>query len=783
MQNRLFPSRFDLDSSSLVLKLALSFVAILLFLICWRVWDLGPMHTDDATWILFGQNHAKDVVGEWAKEQGRIWAYVSGSLMLYTLKAQGTIWGEVLRLGSFVLFFMSFFFYLSRIAGNRFAVLSASVFAAFFALKWDGSILVTYPLLTWVAATAFISSLYLARQYVQTGRRGFVIFSILLFLFSLFNHEGVTVLFVLLFLSHAIFLNHQFDSSSVFIGLRALHIRNRSASVFLGFFIASLTYAALYIAWKHFHPSIYDGHVVTEFNLHRFVTTLFHFSMSGSALYEFFSPYVLAFNDPVSGSSETITYYLTWNLQSFLHQPLALAACCITLFLFYTAISSKEKKQKSVLSLRGVVLVGLTIAILPIVPVALTAKYQAWVMEGQARAYSHTIFSHFGWSCVYAAGILGLFNFLQNAAIVRKLAMIMVLGFSGLLTAQAFTANDDKAADMRLEARRWKMVDDMTKMNRDFFHSTKILSPRLNGGSRFTPLWQSYWSDYVMAKFNEKISILSVGVDLDEPFDHVALHDANYDKIAGSFVALMTATPQHAGEDTRILVYLENGISSETDTYVVHFKNLRGEAQQIRVNQQMFDIQHPNWIVIQRADVIPSSVRLTRLDKKNQVLELCAFRAKVGVNIRISEKVANGIKAEKLYFHNSQNRHIGWHGAELNGMWSSQPVASLLIPRSILSDGDKTLRFEMATLVSMGAPGETQTVSVQVQNQTLGEWTFSSTEIPKDMRIVVPAQLRNLRKDIELNIVVSKLLNPAKLKLSQDGRDLGVYLHAIEISE
>nr|WP_315468983.1 hypothetical protein [uncultured Undibacterium sp.] len=740
------------------------------------------MHTDDATWILFGQNHAKDVVGEWAKEQGRIWAYVSGSFMLYTLKAQGTIWGEVLRLGSFVLFFMSFFFYLSRLAGNRFALLSASIFTAFFAVKWDGSILVTYPLLTWVAATAFIASLYLARQYVQTGRRGFLIFSIFLFLFSLFNHEGVTVLFVLLFLSHAVFLNHQFDNSSVVVGVRKLQIRHRGASVFLGFFIASLTYVALYIAWKHFHPSIYDGHVVTAFDLHRFVTTLFHFSMSGSALFEFFFPYVLAFNDPVSGSSETITYYLTRNLQRSLHQPIAFAACCITLFLFYTAISSKAKEQKSVLSLRGVVFVGLTIAILPIVPVALTAKYQAWVMEGQARAYSHTIFSHFGWSCVYAAGILGLFNYLQNAAVIRKLAMIIVLGFSGLLAAQAFTANDDKAADMRLEARRWKTVEEIVEINRDFFHASKILSPRLNSGSRFTPLWPSYWSDYADAKWNEKISILSVGADLDEQLDNVALHDANYDKIARSFVALMTSAPQHAGEDTRILVYLEHGISSQTDTYVVQFKNLRGEAQQIRVNQQKLDMQHPNWIVIQRADVIPSSVRLTRLDEKNQIRELCAFHSKVGVKIRISDRHANANKNEELYFHNAQNRYTGWHSAELNGMWSSQPVAHLSIPHSALKDGDTTLRFEMSTLVSMGAQGETQTVSVQVQNQSLGEWTFLNTDIPKDMLIVVPEHLRNQAKGIDLNLLVSNVLSPAKLKMNQDSRGLGVYLHAIEIS-
>lgn len=767
------------------MKLALSFIATLLFLICLRVWDLGPMHTDDATWILFGQNHAKDVVGEWAKEQGRIWAYVSGGLMLYTLNAQGTLWGEVLRLGSFVIFFVSFFLYIARIAGKRFAVLSASIFTAFFALKWDGSILVTYPLLTWVAATVYIISLYLAHRYIQTGRRGCLIFSILFFLFSLFNHEGVTALFMLLFLLHAFFLNHKIDSSR--ICLLRLQIRDRSASILFGFFSASITYALLYTAWKYFHPSLYDGHIVTEFNLRRFVTTLLHFSMSGSALYEFFSPYVLTFNDPVSGSSATIKYYLSRNLQRALHQPLALAACCMTLFLFYIAISSqfreKMKEKTPLLSFSGLVLIGLSIAILPIIPVALTAKYQAWVMEGQARAYSHTIFSHFGWSCVYAAGLLSLFNALQNALILRRFVMIVVLGFSGLLAAQAFTANDDKAADMRLEGRRWKMVEEMVKINRDFFHASQILSARLNSGSRFTPLWPSYWSDYALAKWNEKISILSVGADLDEQLNNLALHDANYDKLARQFVALMTATPQSPGEATRILVYLENGNSNQTDTYVVHFKNYGGEAQQIRLNQQKFDVQHPNWIVIQSNDVVPNSLRLTRLDEKNQVRELCAFNSKVGVKIRVLDRLAKASETKELYFHNSQNRHRGWHSAELNGMWTSQPVAHLSIPHSLLTDGDKTLRFEMATLVSMGARGETQTVSVQVQNHTLGEWTFSSTEIPKEMRIHVPEYLRNQAKDLELNFVISKVLNPAKLKLNQDSRDLGIYLHTIEIGD
>jgi hypothetical protein len=174
-------------------------IALLLAYLCLRVWDLGPMHTDDAIWALLSHQPDVDPVGNWARSQGRLWAFPIGNLMLLAMSWEGARFDSLVKLGSFAIFFVSFYAVVSSYWGRRTASFTACLFLGLFALRWEGSALTTYPLLLWPSATLCAFAILASRRYFLSGAKIALVLSILFFFTALFNNEGVVVLFCVLF--------------------------------------------------------------------------------------------------------------------------------------------------------------------------------------------------------------------------------------------------------------------------------------------------------------------------------------------------------------------------------------------------------------------------------------------------------------------------------------------------------------------------------------------------------------------------------------------------------
>ena len=759
-------------------------ISILLFLICFRIWNIGVMHTDDAAWVLSAVTPGMNPASDWAHAQGRIWAYVSGSFIFYALGWQGHIWGEILRIGSFVAFFISFFWYISKLTDKRIALLSASLFLSFFMMKWDGSILTTYPLITWVAGVAFIFALWSSRRYVLKENLLYLICAALLFLFSLFNNEGITVLFIVLFFSHSLIQGRYIDPSPVLV--KSIKLRKRSFHIFSLFFAVSASYSLIFIAWYVSHPTTYDGHVLSTFDVGRFTKTLFHFSTSGSAIHDLLSPYVVNFGDFYAGTGKASVYYLSRNLQRSLHSPTSLLVCLITIWLLTTLTSKKGELASAstfenndrILTLRGLMIAGLLIAIIPIIPVALTSKYQIWMADNHIRAYSHTIFSHFGWSCALAALLLSLLERLKNHTSIRKICIVIVIGFSGLLASQANTANDDMVNDIRPESGRWQIVSEMEQMNKAIFQSDHIWSPRLNNGSWYTVVSNDYWTEYAKRKFGSTTKISAQNPSLKEQLKPYLVHDYNYDGSGKNFVAVMSFAQAQTGQD-KIAIYLEGGIRDKTASYLLQFNDRKGNKTQIQIKQLTPLESNREWLVVQIPDFVSSTIRIVRQDHKGREIELCALRAPKGVNlVRASEP-----DAVQFRLNAPENLLTGWLPENDGDVWSNKSSARLLLPSSVLPKDDFHLEFELSTLSERALLEAIQEVTVQIQGKTLALWSFSKSGRPTQMLVSIPTSLREKEADLSIALNISKLINPHAMGLSDDTRDLGVLLKSVRIVE
>lgn len=774
-------------------------LALLLFLLCARVWNFGITHTDDARWAMPGYFLGIDPIADWAISQGRIWAYLSGTLILWTLQMQGSVAGELVRLGNFVLFFIVFFRYLALLCDRRFSLIAATFFLSFFMLKWDGSLLTTYPLLSWLAGIALILALEFSARFVSRGSRWALVLAMILFGFSLVNNEGITVLFMFLFFVHTIALNHALDASTVAIA--KLKLRRRSAVVMVLFFVVAASYAAIYIAWFLSHPSIYDGHKLGGFKFLNFLKTLVHFSTSGSALHDLISPYSVPFGDAISMTGERKEYFLTRNLQRSLHDPSSLLVCIVTIFLMWSLIKNISGKASAAInqstrvdSLNSVwanshwslqkrmylgLLIGISVAILPIVPVAMTSKYQTWAMESQIQAYSHTIFSHFGWSCVFAFVMLALFERLASRIVLRKVVLGVVALFSGLIASQAFTANDDMAADMRNESGRWYILQKLLEVNQQSLKSDYVWVPRLASGSWYSSVDKDYWTQYAKKRYGDKTVIGADGPDLVAQSKSYVVSDYIYDRHGKRFVAIaasLNASNASSKDNQTMSIFIEGGVARHRADYFLLYKDRNGHEVHQSLSSLNPSTGNAEWGTLDLNNVEQNSIQLYRLDRKQGQVRLCGLVQLRGATYSIQ----NGATTN-LVINDRQALKSGWSAVELNGIWSDQSKAYLHLNTFTKQARAWQVKMQLNNLAGQIDDIPEQTLIIRSEGRILGRWTFERMQNQSHIEFNLPADAVDANGDYELELEVTPLVSQMKPSGNRDQRNLGVFLKAIEV--
>jgi hypothetical protein len=557
-------------------------LAVLAILLCVRVWGFGITHTDDAMWALWahgpqpGNAESVDPVGRWATEQGRFWAYLSGTMMLHTLKWQGTAYAEILRLGSLLAFLVVSYLLVLAYCGRRLALLAATLFLAFFMLRWDGSIITTYPLITWVSGIAFGAALLAARKYVRSGHTWLLVAAAPLLFVALTNNEGITVLFAALSMMAAMANRRQLRPAGANVpgtapGLLAWRVQ----VVFAGVCVA---YAGTYLAWRFLHPTHYAGHALSLDQPFRALLAFAHFSTSGSVLHDLFSAYRVTYADVHRQIGEQTVYRIGAYLPDVVGRPGLVAIGIGVAWLAFRTLAGRDPEADPPGTYRVAIIAGALGATLHIVPVSLATMYQNWASDQGIRAYSHTVIAHMGLSLLLAGLLLQATRSPRLSHAAQRVAGVTLALVIGLLGSLAYRANEAIADDMRPEAGRWQILEHALVMNRELVRADAIVVPRFANGSWYTVVEPSYWTLYTRSRHRDNTHVVTKASDVPASARSRAMLDYAFDLQHRSWVGLIAA-PGGPARDARaqLIVFTDSGSDDALAGMVLSYDDDRGK--------------------------------------------------------------------------------------------------------------------------------------------------------------------------------------------------------------
>jgi hypothetical protein len=371
--------------------------------------------------------------------------------MLHALRWQGTFYGDVLRIGSFVAFFLAFHLMVAMYCGRKLALLAATFVVGSFVLRWDGNLLTTYPLMTFPSATVFCAAAMFGRLYVASSAPwSLAVAGVLLFL-SLFSNEGATLLFGVLFGLTIIANDRQLPKRCAVRWYERCNPRTFGLATA---FIGSVTlYGVVAVAWSVTHPSTYAGFVFGSFHPGRFGEVLLSFATGNSILAYLGRQYVVFFSDLGGLPGTRATYDLAQAFGTMPLEPLAVLVGVIAAALFFRlSIAIRKDSADPDRASDGAIWAiafGVAVAVLPVLPVALSAQRQSWYFD-YGQTYALTALSHFG-LCLAIAGAIAAVIRMFTEPVAIKLALLSPV-VAGALAAMAYNISDRIAIDMRPEA-------------------------------------------------------------------------------------------------------------------------------------------------------------------------------------------------------------------------------------------------------------------------------------------------------------------------------------------
>ena len=759
-------------------------VLCLLLLFCYRIWNLGITHHDDASWFLASQQGNWSLIHQFAVSQGRIWAYVSGTLIYLALYFQGSIAGEAIRVGSFAAFFVLFYVVASIYFGRRLALMAALLNLSLFALRWEGSIVSTYPAFAWILSSLFLFSVWLGRHYASNERPYVLYAGLTMFFVSLFLHEGMSILFAGLYIL-SVFAN-QYLIKREFPLLVAVLKAPESRQHLIGAVASIVLYFGLYMVWRLIFPTNYEGNSLGDGSISRVMPTWIGLSTSGSLLADIVKPYTVNFADAVGKDGYQISYHVFSFLGSVTEDPSAMVSGLIVFSSVYSITNFVEQaeqgKRTRKLAIWSAVVGGL-IAFVPILPVALVAKYQRHYFELGVHSYVYTALSHFG----ITLGIAGLFLWAVSAIPRSTSFRNVIAGIIGiaiaLLAVCGYKMNNAIANDIRGETTRWKVVDQTLEIVGHLKPPINIIyAPRLFSGTWFTVLDANYWAQYVLARHGKVLAFTRDPIPIPSATNSTAYMDYNFVRNDSQLTTIVAPLrgPNELGLVTadKIAVAIDRPDPSDISRYAVSFRNSQSAPVEMRFSQ-LSPLNSSGTIrYASNIDALPASLRLNRNSTLATLAVLCGKSIGKGATIFFGTDMPDTgfgcIASDEL--------RNGWNARERRGVWSKDDSALIDIPTSGLVQGALLLTLSVGTYTGLGFYDVPQVVSVRKNKHIL------ATRLDRKGVGIQPLEIRIASSDwrqgekISLWLHTDRTINPAKEKLSGDARDLGIHIQSIKIA-
>lgn len=758
-------------------------VACLLLFFCYRLWSLGVTHHDDAIWFLASQQGNWGIIKDFAVNQGRIWAFVSGLLMYVALYLQGSVAGEAIRIGSLAIFFVIFYSVVSIYLGRRVALMAAVLNLALYAMRWEGSIVSTYPAFSWILMALFLCAVWLGWRYANNSRPFFLHTALAALFVSLFLHEGVSVLFAALF-PLSVFANHYFVQRS-FPSVKAVFHTVTSRRQLVGAVAVIGFYFALYLAWRLVFPTNYEGNTLGDVNIARVFPTLFGLSASGSILSDVVHPYSVNFADAVGQDGYSVTYSPLSYLRAVADSPSAFFAALIVFVVIFLIASSGDQSKRNNnigwLTIGGIA-IGALIAFVPILPVALVEKYQRHYFELGIHSYVYTALSHFGITLGIASLVLWVLSFRPAGYIYRNLLSALIALAVAVLAFCGYQMNDAIANDIRVETSRWKVVDQAMEIATQLDQPINLIyAPRLFNGSWFTVLDTSYWSQYVSVRHNKPMTFTRDPIPMPSTEHSAAYMDFTLGRNASQSIVVLAPLGIRATNDSvfanKIVVAIDRPDPSDLARYVLFFRDQQRGSVEVRFSQ--LDMLNKSGTIrtISNVTAYPESIRVNRYSMLKSLPVGCDKSIVSGTTVFFG--TASSGEGRSCVANNWLRE--GWNSKEQAGVWSKEKNAVIVIPTKGLSQGALVLTLSIGTFTGLGFYDSPQSMTLRDGIRILTTRTDKKGVGFQPLRIQIPSNKWSPGKDINLSIDVDHTINPAKEKLSNDTRDLGVYIQSLKV--
>jgi hypothetical protein len=371
-------------------------------------------------------------------------------------------------------------------------------------------------------------------------------------------------------------------------------------------------------------------------------------------------------------------YTVTYRFQDYLaeqwHGPAALSAALVSsCVIFLVGLSMGTRGAAGMIRptapLWMSALLGLVIAAAPVLPVAMTTKYQQQFYDLQVGSHVYTALSHFGWTLVIASLMAWLFSQAGRGTWARKTLVICFSAVTGVLAYGSFQMNDAIANDIGTETSRWKAVDQAQRLLAgNDTRITRFYAPRLSGGTWFTGLPEAYWAEYLQTRRGVQFSFNTDSVPFDEVrAGKVAMLDFFLPRGAKQPVVTVAPLELLAGNGTliapRIFIGFNNATPSEMSQYLLSFTDLWNGPTSVRLSQLRLGDSRTGQYALDNVQALPASIRVTPSSTVNEVRVACHPPA-AGTTIAVGplSNVQDPLCLADVLMREDEYQAIDWQG-------------------------------------------------------------------------------------------------------------------------
>ncbi|MCK4493735.1 MAG: hypothetical protein KAU26_06740 [Methylococcales bacterium] len=381
-------------------------------------------------------------------------------------------------------------------------------FITFLQDSWDHFLLTSSPLIYTVGFSLFLISFHLYLFYYTDKIK--LILSAALFILAVQISEMFFLFSIFYILFSCLFLH-----KSIFFKLK-YH------------FVFSIVYIVIYIGFRVFFGSVYEGNSIEHFSFINFFKTLSIYSL-------FTTPISLFLSHTTTGIidiNEYLNYPFDFRLSSNILVKVYYICIEIILnldeinviwlvrYLFFIAIISESLKKMPEVNKKNTVLLfvfSILLIFIPNVLHSLTGKYQDWALLYNAKGYVGSYFSYFG--MILLLIILSIFlrrlGWFNHDTLVGKIKLVIIIGGVFIVSIITSISNETIFNQKKQSHYRWELIDKLFK--NEAFKSIKdgdniytlgltdsigIVDQYISNGSA------DYWDRYTLMKTGKRVKFI-----------------------------------------------------------------------------------------------------------------------------------------------------------------------------------------------------------------------------------------------------------------------------------